>query len=119
MAEQVTGVSAPPAPTENTDTALAPAFAVASSPPPELNATETGCEFDPVVNGEPVTCVSAPPAPTENTDTLLLGKEEFAVASSPPPGLNATDFGPESVVNGEPVTWVSAPVDEFTRSEGH
>ncbi len=69
--EPVTGVSAPPAPTENTDTELPLKFAVASSPADGLNATEFGLLPLPVVNGEPVTGVSAPPTPTENTDTEL------------------------------------------------
>ena len=49
--EPETGVSAPPDPTENTDTVLATLLAVASSPPPGLNATELGPL--PVPNGEP------------------------------------------------------------------
>ena len=97
-------MSAPPAPTENTDTLLDLEFAVASSPPPGLNATDSG--NDPVVNGEPATGVSAPPAPTENTDTVLSAS--FAVASRLPSGLNATE-NPPPFGNGEPVTGVSAP----------
>ena len=64
--EPATGVSAPPAPTENTDT-VSP-FPVARSAPDGLNATDAGVM--PVVNGEPGTWVSAPAAPTENTDTV-------------------------------------------------
>ena len=84
---------------------LALGLAVASSPPPGLNATENG--LLPVANGEPVTWLSAPSGPTENTDTVPSAK--LAVASSPPPGLNATDAGSLPVANGEPVTWFSAP----------
>ena len=69
--EPATGVSAPPAPTENTDTVLPPLLAVASSPPDGLNATEIGLVPRPVANGEPATGVSAPPDATENTDTVL------------------------------------------------
>ena len=67
--EPDTSVSAPPDPTENTDTVLSPALAVASRFPAALNAAEVG--FTPVGNGEPDTAVSAPPDPTENTDTVL------------------------------------------------
>ena len=51
--EPETGVSAPPEPTENTDTVLSTLLAVASSRPPGLNATDRGSV--PVVNGEPAT----------------------------------------------------------------
>ncbi len=66
--EPETAVSAPPDPTENTDTVLLPSLAVASRFPDALNAIEIGSE--PVGNGEPDTAVSAPPDPTENTDTV-------------------------------------------------
>ena len=102
--EPATGVSAPPAATENTDTVLPALLAVASSPPAGLNATESGPP--PVTNGEPVTGVSAPPAPTENTDTVL--PPALAVASSPPAGLNATECGKVPAANGEPATCVNA-----------
>ena len=95
-------MSAPPAPTENTDT-VSSVLAVASSPPPGLNATENGALRRERRAG---TGVSAPSAPTENTDTVL---RRFAVASSPPSGLNATENGSAPVGNGEPGTWVSAP----------
>jgi hypothetical protein len=87
--EPLTGVSAPPDPTENTDTVLSFQLAVASNLPLGLNATEAG--WPPVLNGEPFTGVSAPSDPTENTDTVVPAKS--AVASSPPLGLNATELG--------------------------
>ena len=80
--EPPTGVSAPPDPTENTDTEWLK-LAVASSPPLGLNATEYGDPLPPVANGEPLICVSVPPDPTENTDTVFVS---LAAASSPRSG---------------------------------
>ncbi len=99
--------------TANTDTVLLSWFVTASSPPPGLNATETGT--DPVANGEPATAVSAPVVwLTANTDTVSA--EAFAVASSPPPGLNTADCGPDPVANGEPATAVNAPAVWLTEN---
>ena len=92
-------------------------FAVASSPPLGLNATEDG--LSPVANGEPDSGVSAPVAwLTENTDTVLAPFcwSSFAVARSPPLGLNATEDGLSPVANGEPDTGASAPVAWLTKN---
>jgi hypothetical protein len=101
--------------TANTDTLLAPTFAVARRPPSGLNATE----LDPIgfENGEPATALNAPVLGlTENTEML----PEFAVASRSPRGLNATDAGPwldpDPVANGEPVTALNTPVLRLTEN---
>jgi hypothetical protein len=109
--EPETGVSTPPPPTENIDTActLAAVSATASSEPFGLNATQLGALLAPVENGEPKTGVSTPPPPTEKTDTLSVF--ESAAASKDPSGLNATDTGllVLPVENGEPEAAVSVP----------
>ncbi len=72
-------------------------FAVASSPPVELNATASG--YGPVLALPAVACVtgvSCPDPSTVNTDTVLAFA--FAVASSPPLGLNATESGVDPVL---------------------
>ena len=117
--EPATALSAPVfGLTENTDTLPTDGFAVATRPPPGLNATDAGPPWpdpDPVENGEPATALNAPVLGlTENTDTLLAPK--FAVASRPPPGLKATELAPGGFENGEPVTALNAPVVGLTEN---
>ena len=81
--EPLTAVSAPPAPTENTDTVLSPELAVASSPPLGLNATDDRAAAGRERRAGHLASARRP-APTENTDTVL--SPPLAVASSPPPG---------------------------------
>jgi hypothetical protein len=76
--EPDTGVSAPPDPTENTDTVLAPVLAVANRFPDALNATENGSE--PVGNGEPDTGANAGAA----------ARAAVAVLKHAPPTTTAT-----------------------------